>query len=240
MSENQNANNVIQFPKRKEADETVQPTKAPVAPQGKLPVTPPPAPRKNRKTKAVTAGTVFAVMLATGAMNRYAFNHGEGSYESSSMSRSIASVGGRQVFQRDADWEKSMSEQLAAAKPRSIASLSVGRAATTEEKLRWGTLQEKYTIVFADSVHEIQTIVLQDTATTPTYVLDRKKFLKEYGSLFKAGFASASLKSVESGDNKTVELYTLYDKDQSPKGEVRFELDAHKRLLSLKVEPTKI
>ena len=90
------------------------------------------------------------------------------------------------------------------------------------------------------TIHRIHSILLQDEAASPSYILDRAKFLKEYGPLFESQFDSAKLKSVESNNEKTVEAYTLYDKEKKATGEARFELDRHKRLISLKVEPSQI
>jgi hypothetical protein len=154
-----------------------------------------------------------------------------------SSGRSIASVE-RVNWQRDAQWEKELSESLASDKVRDVASMHVGRPATMEEKLRWGTLEEKYTVTFRPDVHEIQSISFQDPSGTPSYLLDRARFLDEYRELFNA--SSSKLKSVEQTPDKTVESYTLYNKDHQPKGEARFELDRHMRLQSLKVEPTQI
>ena len=242
MDNNQAPNNVIQFPgqKKKEADEkaTVPTAQAPSMPaaQNKKPSP------KSKKTKAMTAGTVVAIMLATGAVNRFAFEKKTESLDASSLSsvsRTIASVE-HADWQRDASWEKNLAESLASAQERGVASTSIGHAATADEKLRWGTLEEKYTIVYKADVHNIETIVLQDTGTNPAYILDRNKFLHDYGQLLQDGYASAQLKSVEVSHDKTVESYTLFDKDKRPKSEAHFELDIHKRLLSLKVEAAQI
>lgn len=240
MEDNQAPNNVIQFPgqKKKEAEvksEHLSTPMAAAAVAGK-PV------RKSKKAKAVTAGTVLAIILATGAVNRYAFEQKSESLDASSfsnVSRTIASVE-RTTWQRDASWEKDMAESLASAQVRTIASVGIGHAASAEEKLRWGTLEEKYTIVYKGDAHNIETIVLQDATTNPAYILDRNKFLSDYGQLLQDGYGSAQLKSVEVSNDKTVEAYTLFDKDKRPKGEAHFELDIHKRLLSLKVEPIQI
>jgi hypothetical protein len=236
---NQAPNNVIQFPsaKKKEADEKsfVPQTPAPKA-QAAVAAKPP---GKARNVKAKTAGTVLAVILATGAVNRFTFNKKTGSADLASTSRAIASVE-HTDWQRDAAWEKTLAESLAADQDRGVASLNLGHPATAEERLRWGTLEEKYTIVYKTDVHNIQTIMLQDSTTNPAYILDRNKFLNEYGRLLADEYASSKLISVEVSHDKTVESYTLFDKDQRPKGEAHFELDTHKRLLSLKVEDVKI
>ncbi len=235
MEQNDGPNNLLQFPKKKEAGHTTPPL-APIDAPKKEQVAP-----KSKKSKSTLAGAVLAIILATGASNRYAFQaHGQsGSTSASSASRAIASVE-RVNWSRDAHWEKQLAESLASSQVREIASIGIGHDATLDEKLRWGTLEQKYTIVYRPEASLIQTIELQDVTTSPSYVLDRGEFLSQYGRLLATNFKSAKLKSVEMSHDKTIELYTIYDKDQRPKGEAHFELDKHKRLLSLKVEPTTI
>jgi hypothetical protein len=235
-----NSNNVIQFPGRKKEAE------APAGQQPEATQKAPPAPKKPKKARAsrkTLAGTVLAVILATGAVNRYVFS--KASDESldltsnSNVQRSLASVE-KYSWTRDSAWEKQIAEKLASSQVRSLASTHIGRAATVEERLLWGTLEEKYTVAYKLEDHRIESLLLQDQASNPAYVLDRQKFLKEFGTLFESKFSSAKLKSVESSSDKTVEAYTLFDKEERATGEARFELDRHKRLLSLKVEPIQI
>jgi hypothetical protein len=238
MDQNPKQNNVIQFPGRKRNDEV------PSQPQAS---TPPPAPRahrpRSRKPKATLAGAVLAIIFATAAVNHYAFTSARiQTLDASSYSgqgRAIASVD-TNSWHRDAQWEKQVTESLASPRARVLASAHIGRAATLEEKLRFGILDDlKYTIYKPDA-ERIESITLQGGGSEPTYIPDRALFLEEYGSLLSKAFASAELKSVETGEDKTIEEYTLFDKDKRPKGEVYFELDRHKRLLSLKVEPIQL
>jgi hypothetical protein len=240
MEDNKAPNNIIQFPTKRKETEQPGADKPPTQPSAQKPA------KKKRSNKKNVSGTVLAIMLATGAVNRIAFNSSWiesqdlASNSGTGTGRGIASVS-EGSFQRDADWEKQLAESLAStAQTREVASVQVGRAATPEEKLRWGTLEEKYTITYRSDVHQIQSILLQDSTSTPAYVLNRSKFLQEYGTLMSGDFANSRLKSVETVNEKTVESYTLFDKDQHARGEARFELDRHKRLLSLKVEPAKI
>lgn len=235
MSKNEQ-NNVIQFPGRKKEGEPSAEAKTAVA---AVAVKQQPSRAKAKTSKKTIAGSVIAILLATGAVNRFAFNPSQSSDLASQSGRSIASVD-QVKYERDAKWEKQLAESLASDKVRNIASTQIGRSATTEEKLRWGTLEEKYTITYRPEVSQIRSILLQDPATSPSYVLDRMQFLKEYGSLLESGYASAKLKSVETSEDKTIEAYTIFDKENHAKGEARFELDRHKRLLSLKVEPQTI
>lgn len=235
MSKNEAFNNVIQFPgRKKEAEASATDTAKTVATAVATAKKP-----SRAKSKKTLAGTVVAILLATGAVNRFAFSSSQNTELASQSGRSIASIEqGR--YERDAKWEKQLAESLASDQVRNIASTQVGRNATAEEKLRWGTLEEKYTITYRPEASQIRSILLQDNSTAPSYILDRMQFLKEYGSLFESGYASAKLKSVETSDDKTIESYTIFDKDNRARGEARFELDRHKRLLSLKVEPQTI
>ena len=227
MENNENQGNVIQFPGKKREAEQPQATVKPAAPEK--------AQKKNKKQKATLAGTVLAVIFATGAVNHYAFE----TEKAQNRMREIASVGGNE-YQRDAKWEMAMAEKLASSENRAVAAMHVGRSPTLEEKLRLGTLDDvKYTFLKPDS-HKIRSITLQGADSQPDYIGDRGQFLKEYGPLLDAAFASAQLKAVEASAEKSVEQYTLYDKDQRPTAEAHFELDKFKRLLSLKVEPIKI
>lgn len=242
MSQDNN-NNVIQFPGRKKEEAKPEANSVANAQEAPSAAAEAPTKRKRKSSKKTLAGTVLAVILASGAVNRYVFETPVYTTEFISTSegqtagRTIASVG---KFARDARWEKQLAEKLAAATPRDLASTHIGRAATMEEKLRWGTLEEKYTITYKPENHRIHSILLQDESSDPSYILDRAKFLRDYGPLFESDFESAKLKSVESNNEKTVEAYTLFDKQKRATSEARFELDRHKRLISLKVEPVQI
>lgn len=231
---NENFNgNIIQFPgRRKEAEGESKPA----TPEAKAPA---PKAKKPRRSKKNVGATVLAIILATAAVNTYVFGRPDGAESASSGGRGLASVE-RLNFTRDAAWEKDLAEKLASPQIRALASTAIGRPASIEDKLRWGTLEEKYTIAYSEEDHRIRSILLQDDSTAPSYVLDREQFLREYGSLFEADFKVAKLKSVETSNGKTVESYTLIKGDDQPGVEARFELDRHKRLLSLKVESSEI
>lgn len=228
-SKNQAPDNVIQFPGRRE--------KIVAKPMPNTPPPPQPKPAASRKN---LAGGVLAAMLLSVAVNHAAFRSSESKdLASNSTGRGLASVG--PTYKRNADWERNLAQKLASPHARDVASATVGRSATVEERLRWGTLEEKYTITFRPDVREITSILLQnESGSTPSYVLNRDKFLNEYGSLLSDGFASAKLKSTQTVNERIIEAYTLYDKNAQPKGEAHFELDRHKRLLSLKVERAQI
>ena len=233
-----NKNNILQFPARKK--EAENPPAATVNPTAEKPKKAAAAAKGSKKT---VAGSVLAIMLVTVAVNKYTF---QSVNQSEMASNGGAGVAGRQIasvdhaFVRDAQWEKQLANRLASTQARAVASSTVGRNATIEEKLRWGILEEKYTITYSAGENQINTILLQDPVAKPSYILDRPKFLNEYGSLFESNYNTAKLKSVQKSEDKTVESYTLFDKENKPKGEARFELDRHKRLISLKVEPVQI
>ncbi|MBX3022057.1 MAG: hypothetical protein KF799_10305 [Bdellovibrionales bacterium] len=242
---NQVPNNVIQFPglKRKESESVADHSTVPPVPTAKAAAAAKP---KKRSSKKNLAGTVLAIILATGAVNRYAFQNSEATSSATMASnatvgRGLASVNLHSSQQRDSAWEKELAESLASPVKRAVAAIQVGRPATIEEKLRWGTLEEKYTITFRQGAHEIDSILLQNAGSSaPSYILNRNKFLNDYGGLMAHGYTGAKLKSIQTVNDKTIEAYALYGQDEKPKAEARFELDQHKRLLSLKVEPTQL
>ena len=227
--------NVIQFPGFKK-DNRVTPRNA--APSHTPPPVPPQLPKG--KSQLTLGACLVAIALLSAAVNQSVFKPSQSTDLASvsagaDKSRRIASVT-RPSWNRDAGWEKRLAENLAQMPARDIASSQIGRSASIEEKLRWGILEEKYTIVYRPELHKIDSILLQDPNDAPAYILDRMKFLKDFGPLLEEGVTSAKLDSVVSDDGKTVEAYTLFDKDQRPTANVHFELDRHHRLLSLKVE----
>jgi hypothetical protein len=240
MDQDQKPNNVIQFPgKSKSTDESQNETNIPARPaiaSGEIK-----SPRK-RQRKSLGA-MLIAVMLGAGAVNRAAFQNSETSLDAASQATSARAIASLERFswERDAKWEKELAERLASPQIRALASAHIGRPATKEEKLRWGVLEEKYTITYGADQQQINGILFQDGREgNPAYILDRIQFLKDYGLLFHATYKSAKLKSVEQSDQNTIESYTLFGEGDQPKGEVRFELDRYKRLLSLKVAPVQI
>ena len=234
MDQNKAPDNVIQFPGPKH--------EAAVKPENKKPVSP--SRKKDKASKKTLGASVLAIMLFSLAMNKYIYSQAPGSADMASAQdaaggRQIASIGASD-FPRDAAWEKKLAERLASKNVRAIASTQLGRPATDVERLRWGVLEEKYTINYKITDQTILSVLLQDPAANPSYILDRKQFLSEYGHLLDRAYVSAKLKSVETSDDKKIESYTIFDKDDRPTAEARFELDRHKRLLSLKVQPLTI
>lgn len=197
------------------------------------------------KTKTL-AGSVLAIALATGATNRVAFHRTRQNettnvaFVSTEGGRSIASIGSAPA--RDARWEMELAESLASTQVVDQASLGVGRPATASERLRWGVLEEKYTILYKAGTKpgdpSIESIELQNPeSTNPAYVQSRVQFLREFGTLLSPTFAGAELKSTERMNGKTFESYVVFGENRRPCGQARFELDRHMRLLSLKFAP---
>lgn len=238
MEQDQKGNsNILQFPgKRKDSENVESPPASTVVnsrtAEGK---------RASKSNKTLSAA-IIAVVLLTVAFNRLSFSSGSNSMEVASHNsegRAIASVE-RLSWERDSKWEKQLAEQLASSRVRVPSAFGIGRAATAEEKLRWGLLEEKYAIAYNEGRLQIRSILLQDLKGEPATVADRAQFLNEYGLLFEASYSSAKLKAVEASAQNTVESYTVFGRDNQPKGEVRIELDQQNRLISLKVEPVKI
>lgn len=190
-------------------------------------------------------GALAAILLATAAVNRFAFAP---NFETTLAStggpgtttRTIASAGARSgpSWLRDAAWEKQLAESLAQSRGRSIASLSHGLNASPEARLRGGPLMEKYTIAKLDPYKTISSITLQDSETDPVYLLNRAAFLQEFGSLLQPSFGSVRLNSVEeTGGDRMVEAYEILNQSKVPVAVVRIELDRHQRFYSLVVKP---
>lgn len=235
MDQNQGKlGNIIQFPGKKAG--SVEKPAAPVKKEQDIV-------KSAVVSKKSVLGTALAIALMSMAVNKYTFESGSSEKidlaSNGAQGRYIASVD-RTLKNRNAKWEMQLADSLASVQVREVASTGIGRTATPEERLRWGILEEKYTITYSAEGHRIDSILLQDALAKPAYILDRHQFLSEYGSLFEGNFDSASLKSIEKSDDKTVESYTIFDKENKPRAEARFELDRHKRLISIKVEPVQI
>ncbi len=209
-----------------------------------------PVPKSELKTPAgesaagyrnlAVGGAVLAILLATGAANRSTFNHNQGLVENRNGGRGLASASSPLIINRDAKWEKQLAERLVQKSGRQIASSQIGRVASLEDRLRWGPLEEKYTI-YKEDAKRISAIFLQDPETSPAYILNRGKFLQQFGSLLTKDFDSAQLKAIETGpNNQVIEAYTIFDKQKQPCAVAHFELDQYSRLLSLNVKPNSL
>lgn len=237
--EKKTTDNVIQFPGRRKSEESSssQPVqKAKVQMDRRLPV-----------TNKTLLGSLIAVMIATGAVNRFAFETSVETLDLASLraeevsdprvQRGLASIE-RFKFERDAKWEKDLAERLASPRIRELASPQIGRAPTMEEQLRSGILEEQhYTFTYGSNGRKIRGILLQGPEARPSYILDRIKFLNEFGPLFEDQFKAAEFRSVVNQGDHILESYTVYDQEGRAISSALFELDQHHRLISLKVEP---
>ena len=229
--------NVLPFPNRRKAADTVEESAKSATPDfGPAPKAAVAVAASARRPlpKGIIGGTV-AVLLATVAVNRFVYRtsakEGEGT-----PGRAIASVGSTQELTRDPVWEKALAESLASV--RGIASVQVGRGPTLEEKLRWGTLEEKYDLTFTGPTmpRELRGITWRGASSgAPLEMPDRAKFIHEYGPLFNADAGRAI--STEKSLDKSVETFELVGENLSGRRIVRFELDNQMRLLSMSVEP---
>jgi hypothetical protein len=229
-----NRSNVIPFPKAQQ----------PTSNSGQTP----PPPRKPTIKKKVTvnpslAATVlslFAIALAAGASNRSVFKQNEGWVDVASLSaddRGIASVEPSVTDIRDAAWEKSIAESLASAEVRDIASVSVGHEASLDEKVRFGVLERKYTILRDLKRNEVESITLQGSSSKPSFVMDRSQFLGQFGRWISEKYGTSELKSSEVKQDRRYEAFTIFDRKHTAYATAKFELDNYQRLLSFHLEP---
>lgn len=228
--------NVIQFPKPQTAPASGSQT--PPTQPGKKP-----APKKKAKFNASLATTVcsmMAIALATGVSNTSFFKKHEGWIEVASMSadnRGIASVEPSELDSRNAAWEKSIAESLASTDVRDLASVALGHEASEDEKVRFGVLERKYTILRDLKRNEVESITLQGSGSEPSMVLNRSAFLGQYGHWISEKYGFSELKSAETKQDHRVEEFTLFDSQHKAYATARFELDHYQRLLSFHLEP---
>lgn len=215
--------NVIQFPKSQSAP---TPAQRPPAAKGKS---------KPAPSLWITAGSLFAIAIATGTTNLSLFDRA-GSTELASV-RGIASVEQTLPESRDAAWEKSIAESLASTEVRDLASVSVGHEASLDEKVRYGILERKYTILRDLQRNEIESIVLQGAESEPSMVSNRAEFLGKYGRWMSDKYGFSELKSSELVKDRRMESFTVFDSGHKAYAVAKFELDSFGRLLAFHFEP---
>jgi hypothetical protein len=230
-----NQSNVIPFPKAQQP--------APSAPNQTTPPPQKPVAKKKAKFNPSLASTVlslFAIALAAGASNTSVFKKNEGWVDVASLAgenRGIASVDPSVSDIRDAAWEKSIAESLASAEVRDIASVQVGHEASLDEKVRFGVLERKYTILRDLKRNEVESIILQGSGSKPSFVMDRSQFLGQFGHWISDKYGAAELKSSETKEDRRFEAFTIFDKKHEAYATAKFELDNYQRLLSFHLEP---
>ncbi len=191
----------------------------------------------------MTVCSMVAIALATGASNTALFKKADGVAqlssisESKEMDRGIASVEPQLPEDRDSKWEKSVAEGLASVEVRDLASVSVGHEASVDEKVRYGVLERKYTVLRDLKRNEIESIVLQGSGSEPSLVPDRAEFLGKYGKWLSEKYVFSELKSSQPVKEGRRETFTLFDSSRRPYAIASFDLDSSQRLLALHVIP---
>lgn len=186
-----------------------------------------------------TVCSLAAISLAVGASNSTLFRSGEGQQELSSLadSRGIASIEEAAPL-RDPAWEKSIADSLSSVELRDLASIAVGHEATLDEKVRYGVLERKYTILRDLKRNEVESVILQGAGTEPTMLRNRADFLGQFGKWMSDKYASAQLDSAQAviTKDRRIEYFTVYDASHKAYAKAKFELDNFQRLLSLTFE----
>lgn len=220
-----NQTNVIQFPKSQ--------TPSPAPNRDVKPVPGPKAKPKQAKNSSLlfTAGSLFAIALATGVTNA-AFLMNPSVVEE----RGLASAADT-FDSRDAAWEKSVAESLASVEVREPASAAIGHKPNLDASVRYGALERKYTILRDLKRDEVESIVLQDKVSEPTLIKDRAEFLATYGKWVSGKYSFAELKSSEVNQGGRVESFALFDSKRRAYALVRFEMDSFQGLLALRLQP---
>lgn len=230
--------NVIPFPKSQQ----------PATPSTPAPVQKPsrrPAGKKKMKPSrslAITVGSMLAIAIATGTTNSAFFSSESGM--ASLASRVPQSVDSHNVDdvlpalpeERDAAWEKSIAESLASTDVRDMASVAVGHEASLDEKVRYGILERKYTILRDLKRNEVESIILQGTGT-PSLVPNRSEFLGKFGRWMSEKYGFSEMKSSEVVKDRRLESFTVFDSSHKAYALAKFELDTSGHLLAFHFEP---
>ena len=229
--------NVIQFPKKQGTPKSKVKTPRSKDAPDVLPVG-----TQNQKwslEKVKLGGSVLAFVLISFAVNQKAFEGKVTQFNTTEMSsvsgsRAIASVGPQRLL-RDDKWERNVAEGLASANVRGPATFNVGRAATSEEKIRFGLLGGVYTLQFSEDGHLLRGIQKQDMESEPKY-LKTSEFFADFGHLIDPRFKEAQLMGIPSRDSEKIyQTYQIIDLDNRPVSEAKIELDLHGRLLNFSV-----
>ncbi len=136
-------------------------------------------------------------------------------------------------------WEDNVASRLSNMSLKEVA--AVGRAPSLLEKLAFGFLEGKYTLRLESG--KIRELAFTDSAhpgQQPKSLSDRVRFLTENRELLPVDFDRPQrIESHQSGD-ATVESYNLLNRSSIPVAKVRFHLDSEGRLLSMKVELSRL
>lgn len=216
-------NNVIRFPDRK-----IEPT-APVQ-VPKVNPSEPPQKRSEQKRK-LGLGLVFVVaasFLANRMMTSWTMNSGaEGG-------RSLASVSENMISEDDRkpDWEKNLASQLQNRGPRELASLTMGRAPSDEDRLRFDTLKSQYAIIMENGkLSEIRAA----SGEGQVYVRNAEDFINENRNLMPVSFASVVGEQRTTTESGIEQNFELLNEERQPVGKASFGLDRYGRLIKFSV-----
>src|SRR5207244_340076 len=102
-------------------------------------------------------------------------------------------------------------DSLASTEVRDLASVSVGHEASLDEKVRFGVLERKYTVLRDLTRDEIESVTLQGQNVEPSVLTDRAQFLGKFGHWMSEKYSSSELNSTEVKKDRLLETFTIYD-----------------------------
>lgn len=194
---------------------------------------------------AVVSLSVASLLLGAVLLNDQLARSGRSSYLISDnthqpiqdLNRAIASATPMNPF-RDLEWEKKLAERLAS-KGDSVVGrepASIGRAVSTVDQLRFGTLAGKYRVADESiqdqvKIKQIDYIQSEDANDRAIY-LNPDVFLKDYGALLAVPFAFYDSANPA---QTNVREYRLLNGQKKVVGRAAFVLDEEGRFISLKV-----
>jgi hypothetical protein len=172
--------------------------------------------------------TILAICLLYAFVNSFVLSTKTASKEG----RFIASL---DAVERNVQWEHNLARQLAA-KPMKRGLASIGQAAGDQDRLVAGLLHNKYLVKFKEG--KISNIEFPEGNTeidSPSYV-SSTEILTRHSHLLPVRYAKFKRSSKEVHKDRIVDTYDLFAENAKKSGQVRFELDKHGRMISMKVE----
>ena len=193
---------------------------------------------------AVISLSVASLLLGAVLLNDQLARSGKSSYLISDnsrniqdLNRAIASATPMNPF-RDLEWEKQLAERLAAKNGSVVGRepASIGRAVSTVDQLRFGTLAGKYrvedqSVQSETKIKQIDYIQSEDVSDRAVY-LNPDVFLKDYGALLAVPF---SFYDAANPGQHNVREYRLLNSEKKVIGRAAFVLDEEGRFISLKI-----
>ncbi len=219
-------NNVIHFPgRRAEGSNTDS--------QGPLPQ----QPRMSGPQKPWFKGALAIGGIALIGIVINGISPSQGQLDQASLGRGIASVDDRslQPGDRDSRWERSLANDLSKRGGRELASLSLGKRPSPEDRLRFGTLKSQYAVVLnGGRLLEVRWPANQ-SPTNMVYLTNPGHFLEENRELLPADFHVAVHESEAKGQKGQLAKYALLDQAGRKIASAEFGLDSYGRLLALSI-----